>query len=39
MEMTLIPDKELDSLEKEDQLGTLPYVDTLYEIVKKCDTY
>lgn len=38
MEMRLIPDKELDSLEKEDRLGTLPYVDTLYEIVKQCDT-
>lgn len=38
MDMKLIPDKELDSLEKEDLLGTLPYVDTLHEIVKKCDT-
>jgi hypothetical protein len=38
MKIELIPDIELDSLEKEDKLGTLPYVNTLHEVVKNCDT-
>ncbi len=38
MKIKLIPDKELETLEKDDMLGTMPYVDTLYETIKECET-
>jgi hypothetical protein len=36
--MNLIPDEEIDNLQTSDLLGTLPYVNTLHEIVKTCKT-
>lgn len=36
--MNLIPDEEIDNLQTSDLLGTLPYVNTLHEIVTTCKT-
>ncbi|MDA2920307.1 KAP family NTPase [Desulfobacterota bacterium AH_259_B03_O07] len=38
MKFAYIPDKEIDLYSHEDLLGTIPYVNTLVEIIKNCDT-
>ncbi len=37
MELNLIPDNELDSLNEQDLLGTLPYINTLHTVIKNCN--